>query len=97
MLVPLHARLLPASFLEAEPWLWLELLLRTSAPPRAATFTVAPFPREPSAPLPVERYTIQPFVPPKLKAPGQVEVRFYSDSDEPLTTGSRLLIELGDR
>ena len=96
-LVPLHVRLLPASFLEAEPWLWLEILLRTSAPPRAATFTVAPFAQEACAPLPIERYSIQPFVPPKLQAPGWVEVSFYSDSNEPLTTGSRLLIELGNR
>ncbi len=95
--VPQQVRLLPPSFLEAEPWLWLELLLRTSAPPRAALFTLAPFPGEPCAPLPGDRYQIQPFVAPRLKSAGLVEVHFFSEAGEPLTTVSRLLIELGNK
>ena len=77
--------------------LWLELLLRTSAPPRAALFTLAPFPGEPCAPLPGDRYQIQPFVAPRLKSAGLVEVHFFSEAGEPLTTVSRLLIELGNK
>lgn len=94
-LIPLQARLLPPSFLEAEPWLWLELLLRTSAPPRAASYTVSAFPRDPAMALPAERYAIQPFTAPKHKVPGLIEVHFYAASGEPLTTVSRLVLELG--
>lgn len=97
MPMPLQARLLPPSFLEPEPWLWLELLLRTSAPPGATTFTITPFPRDPSGQQSVEYHRIQPFVPPKLKAPSLVEVRYYSDSGEHLTTMARMLVEFGQR
>lgn len=93
--VPLHAMLLPPAFLELDPWLWMELLIRMAAPPRAVTYMLSAYPPELIPPLDEEHYKINPFAAPKFKSPVTAEVHFFSDSGVPLSTVSRLVMDFG--